>query len=312
MDLTCELAPGYFAALYEAVLEANDAGNLGALEDRLSAVDMDATSLRELSKQYRDLHSKVVAKNPDAYQPGSEVPWFRVLNSHHAELASWLLGGEIVHRHKSYEIHSATLDNLPDELRGCPDVGALICWIVGRPVVAWNPTPPSFPSVSHPIEEVRAAYEGLLVHIMRLEAISSEVGPNGLEELPATSVVWRVAALVDGIVERKSDDDHLTGRLRRLEKQLAPVLTLGESRTLGEAFASLAADRNTLTHLWGNGDDTFVTVADRHRENGSIASRCMAITTAVYWDIALKVADSNPPRGAVGSVPEELESLLAS
>ena len=149
---------------------------------------------------------------------------------------------------------------------------------------------------------VTRAYHGLLQHLEKLESVDTE--------MPITSIIWRVGALVDGIIEAQTENDSLHRRFGRMRTRLLPVLTGGEQKPVDSLVDSLARKRNVLTHLHPELEMTFESVVDLHPDLSSVVEHVNAITLGTFFSIAEHHADQPAPRGEVRKVESELAAMV--
>jgi hypothetical protein len=215
--------------------------------------------------------------------------------------ASWLLVGELrASRLKSYDFHMEVRDRASGKQT---QLGIICCWVLGRPVLPWA-IAPAVPALRHPMSAVIRAYHGLLQHLEKLEAVDTE--------MPITSIIWRVGALVDGIIEAQTDKDSLHTRFGRMRTGLLPILTAGEQLPVDALVDNLAGKRNVLTHLHPEREMTFESVVDLHPDLSSVVEHVTAITLGTFFSIAGHHADQPPPRGEIRRVEDELSAMVDS
>lgn len=303
-ELTCELPPGYLAAVYETMTDWLDDDRFKRLPERLEELGWGLDDLREFAQRYAAAHEQLVTLGPGIYtlDDPSQADPRAVMSEEHASVASWLLVGELASQHRSYEFHLEVTTKAAK--RGVAHKGGIICWVLGYPVLSWN-IPPSVPALQHPDEAVVMAWQGLLWHLRQLDQ-------NPTPEIPITSVVWRICALVDGMFESQNANRGLENKIGDARARMESVLEPGEYQALRSLVSGMVDKRNVLTHLRTEKGISFRNAVDAYREYDSVAEHVKGITVATFHTIAEEHADTRISLGIVRNVEATLPDLTAT
>lgn len=299
MGLVCEMSPVLLEQVFVKIRQAKSSGILRSTE-QLEGVGISDGWLDHAILVYHALGELHLA----ALSAGG-VDGFGGLDSDHARLASWIFApgrssgdptaveGEI-DRNVRATYDTAKLDT-PLNARL-----VLHAWTVGHEASKVRPRYPAIPAWEPMDPEVALAYGGLIPHLQALLPMSMP-----LPEVATTSVVWRICALVDGLIGAESVQkgfSTLLGQVRR-------VLPHYEFVSIGNDCRDLGEDRNALTHLGaGFSGRGFVATAPAYQSYTAVESAVKAVTVFVFDRIADELMDQDVRR--VTALVDKLTSAL--
>ncbi len=285
MGLSCELSPLVFAELYRKL--ADDGSCAELLEERLDEVGWELPWLEEAAERYEATwqgNLKVAAGPGDLVAIGPE----------HAVLASWVLaalrgsgssydfGDELrtsVTRRALAEVPSAPSE-LPSQWKP-----VVVGWALGMVVGAVDQNLPVAPAKLPADDNVRAAYEGLVEHVLHLNDV-----PPPWPEMVGTSTFWRGTGLAEGMQPEAVDGQQA---ITQLVIEVRRILPDHMGRLIGQHFTQFAERRNTLSHVADKpGKPRFVDVKEQARDWSQIRLTIMGITQFLCAQVALELTES--------------------
>ncbi|MBM7510288.1 hypothetical protein JOE61_004102 [Nocardioides salarius] len=285
MGLSCELSPLVFAELYRKLASEGSCAEL--LEERLAEVGWELSWLDEAAQRYEATWQgslKVAAGPGDLVAVGAE----------HAVLASWVLaalrgsgssydfGDELrvaVTTRALAEIPSAPME-LPNQWKP-----VVVGWTLGMVVGAVDQNLPVAPARLPTDDNVRAAYEGLVEHVLHLNDV-----PAPWPEMAGTSTFWRGTGLAEGMQPEAADGQQAITQLVIEVRRIVPEHM---GRQIGQHFTQFAERRNTLSHVADKpGKPRFVDVKEQARDWSQIRLTIMGITQFLCSQIALELTES--------------------
>ncbi|MFF7717125.1 hypothetical protein [Streptomyces sp. NPDC007988] len=285
MELKCELSPLVFAQLYKQLAADTDRAEL--LQDRLSEIGHELSWLTEAAARYEATwqgNLKVAAG------PGDLVS----LSQPHALLASWLLASLRV-TGSSYEFGDdlrsevtrralAEIPNVSVELPS-PWRPVVAGWTLGMVVGAVDQNLPVAPAQLPSDANVRAAYEGLVEHVLHLGTL-----PTPWPEMVGTATFWRGTGLAEGL-KPEAENGHQAIKQLIFECRYSVPDHLG--RRLSQHFEHFAEQRNTLSHIADKpGKPRFINVIGQARDWNQIRLTITGITQFLCAQVSLELTES--------------------
>lgn len=285
MELKCELSPLVFAVLYRTL--ADDKAHQDLLAERLAEVGWEPEWLAEAAERYEKTWQGQLkqATTPDDLIGLSEA---------NALLASWIMaalrttgasydfGDELrsgVTARALKEIPTVPAD-LPSQW--CPEV---VGWTLGMVVGTVDRHLPVAPALLPADPNVRAAYEGLVEHVLHLGKT-----PTPWPEILGTSTYWRGTGLAEGLKPEAKDGKDAIKQLI-FECRYAVPDHLG--RRLSQHFEHFAETRNTLSHVADMpGRRRFVDVKERARDWSQIYLTVLGITQFLGLQVSAELLES--------------------
>jgi hypothetical protein len=263
----CEVAPYWFSALYRYAHE----GALGGFNERLERLGVDREWLKWVSDRYRLMG--------DAHAAGTAP--IAVVDERHAQLASWFLLGQrgspslpTWEAEAEIQVRAATLGPVDSP----EDYGVIVCWNLGRPVSRsdWGPLP-AVPALKPSDTDLKLAFAGLLDHA---RLICSD---GAMAELGHTAVLWRITALIEGLLPVEHGPSPQNRLSRLITERLAAWMMDSEILAFRRSCEQLDADRNVLSHLRADtsGRD-FTSVVGDFADVSALVSRTASITAAIF------------------------------
>lgn len=285
MGLSCELSPLVFAELYRKL--AGDTSCTEVLENRLADVRWNFTWLVEAAERYESTWqgNLKVADGPDD---------LKALSPDHALLASWVMA-PLRGRGSSYdfgrELRSAVTERAFAEI---PSVAAelesrwkpvVVGWTLGMVTGSIDQDLPVAPAMLPADDNVRAAYEGLVEHVLHLSDLQSP-----WPEMVGTSTFWRGTGLAEGMQPEAANG---TAAITQMVFEVRRILPDHVGHQIGKHFTQFAERRNTLSHVADRpGHPRFVDVKEDARDWNQIRTTVMGITQFLCSQIALELTES--------------------
>lgn len=285
MGLKCELSPLVFAVLYQTLADDKDVARRELLGDRLAEVDQEQEWLAEAAERYEKTWRGQLkqATTPDD---------FTGLTDENALLASWILAalrttgasygfGEKLRKDVTAralrEIPVAPHDLPP---QWCPEVPG---WTLGMVVGAVDRNLPIALAALPADPNVRAAYEGLVEHVLHLGKT-----PTPWPEMLGTSTYWRGTGLAEGLKPEARDGREAIKQLI-FECRYAVPDYLGVR--LSKHFEHFTQTRNALSHVADlAGCPRFVDVMGGARDWNQIHLTVLGITQFLGLQVSSELA----------------------
>lgn len=285
MGLNCELSPLVFAVLYRML--AADSGRSELLEDRLAEVGLELTWLEEAAERYD-------AAWQGNRRRGAELDGLIGLTSDHSLLASWILAalrGSGSSHDFGHDLRAAVTERAVAEIADPPAElpsrwkPVVFGWTLGKVVGRVDHSLPVAPAMLPTDVNVRAAYEGLVEHVLHLGTLQ-EPWP----EMIGTSTFWRGAGLAEGLLpEARNGQD----AVKQLVVEVRRILPEHMGTLIGRHFSQFAERRNTLSHVADMPDrPRFVDVKELARDWNQVRLTIMGITQFLCSQVALELKES--------------------
>jgi hypothetical protein len=285
VELRCELSPLVFTVLYRTLADGKDRTHRGLLADRIAEVDWDSEWFAEAAERYeKTWQGQLKQARTQDDLPG--------LNDENALLASWILAalrttgasynfGEKLRK----DVTERALREIPEAPRAlpsqwCPEVaGWTLCMVVG----AVDRNLPLAPATLPTDPNVRAAYEGLVEHVLHLGET-----PTPWPEMLGTSTYWRGTGLAEGLKPEARDGQEAIKQLI-VECRYAVPDYLG--RRLSQHFEHFTQKRNALSHVADlAGCPRFVDVMEGARDWNQIHLTVLGITQFLGLQVSAELA----------------------
>ncbi len=284
MELKCELSPLVFAELYK-VLADTDAFS-ETLKARLNIIELDYSWLRTASELY-DAKWHDICKGADEIGKLTHVTW------EHAHFASWILAslrGTGQCTDISIDLRKSVTDRFVKEAPNPPSQvpspwkPVIQGWALGMVVGQFDHDLPAIPPEMPDDDNVRAAFEGLIEHILFLTSVCSP-----WSEISATAVHWRGSGLLEAMQPEAKDAPEAMAQLVPIIRQ---YLTEYEGRMLGRHFSTMVQSRNSLTHIADIPNSRrFVDVVLEWRDQCYIKNTVMGATQLLFAQYSSTLAD---------------------
>ena len=285
MGLSCELSPLVFAELYRKL--ADDRSFAELLEDRLAEVGWEGSWLGEAADRYEATwqgNLKIAAGPDDLVAVGAD----------HAVLASWVLAA-LRGNGSSYDFGdelrtSVTTRALAEVPASPPELPSqwkpvVVGWTLGMVVGAVDQSLPVAPAMLPTDDNVRAAYEGLVEHVLHLNHV-----PSPWPEMVGTSTFWRGTGLAEGMQPEAANGQQA---ITQLVIEVRRILPEHMGRLIGQHFSQFAERRNTLSHVADMpGRPRFVDVKEQARDWSQVRVTVMGITQFLCSQVALELTES--------------------
>lgn len=287
-QLNCVFVPMVFSELYRAL--AREKRYAQALEDQLASIHLTLGWLDEAADAYdRKWNADL------AYLTPADVADY-ALSEQHSQFATWVLSGlyasgacaELA-TNLATSVTTRALGDV-DELKG-PLPPALsptiIGWTLGSIIGIKGSDIPVAPAVRPSDENVRAAFDGLIEHVLTLQAM-----PEPWPEMMQTAMYWRGYGLAEAL---RPDAGSGTPALNQLRRETAMSMAGAQGHVIGRHLDSFGNRRNALSHI---ADDQsrprFVDVIDDERKASGIDLTMRAMTQFVFHEVTKEVRDSPP------------------
>lgn len=285
MGLSCELSPLVFAELYRML--AGDQARAELLEARLAEIGLGMIWLEEAADRYEktwqgNLRLSTCAEDLVALSPD------------HALLASWVLA-PLRASGSSYDfgddLRAAVTQRALGEIPGAPSElpsrwkPVVVGWTLGMVVGEVDHTLPVAPAMLPNDANVRAAYEGLVEHVLLLAGTTVP-----WPEIAGTSTFWRGAGLAEGMQPEAGNGQQAITQLVVAVRRIVPEHM---GKQIGQHFSQFAERRNTLSHVADMpGRPSFVDVKDQARDWHQIRLTILGITQFLCHQIAIELTES--------------------
>lgn len=285
MELKCELSPLVFAVLYRMLADDKDSRHQNLLVDRLTEVDWEPEWLAEAADRYEKTWQGQLKRA----KTQNDLPG---LDDENALLASWILAA-LRTTGASYEfgeklrkdVTARALKEIPGAphdlpQQWCPEVAG---WTLGMVVGAVDRNLPLAPAAMPADPNVRAAYEGLVEHVLHLGKT-----PTPWPEMLGTSTYWRGTGLAEGLKPEARDGQEAIKQLI-IECRYAVPDHLG--RRLSKHFEHFTQTRNALSHVADlAGCPRFVDVMEGARDWNQIYLTVLGITQFLGLQVSAELA----------------------
>lgn len=286
--LNCVFVPLVFAELYRAL--ARDNRYAQALEDHLASVHLTLGWLDEAADAYdRKWNADL------AYLTPADVADY-ALSEQHSQFATWVLSGlyasgacaELA-TNLATSVTTRALGDV-DELKGpLPPVlsPTIIGWTLGSIIGIKGSDIPVAPAVRPSDENVRVAFDGLIEHVLTLQAM-----PEPWPEMMQTAMYWRGYGLAEAL---RPEADSGGPALAQLRRETVTSMASARSHEIGRHLDTFGQRRNALSHI---ADDPrrprFIDVIDDERKSSGIDLTMRAMTQFVFHEVT-KVVRDRPP-----------------
>ncbi|MBO2462675.1 hypothetical protein [Actinomadura violacea] len=299
MELSCELSPLVFAELYRMLAADNERVEL--LKDRLAEIGHEWSWLSEAAERYE-------ATWRGNQKAADRVEDLIALGTDHSLLASWVLAalrGSGSSYYFGEELRKAVTQRLLSEVLYVPaDIPSrwrpvVVGWTLGMVVGSVDQSLPVAPAMLPADENVRAAYEGLVEHVLHL----GDLNPPW-PEMVGTSTFWRGTGLAEGLQPEAAD-----GRtaIKQMVIEVRRILPEHMGKLIGQHFSQFAERRITLSHVANMPNrPRFVDVKEQARNWSEIRYTIMGITQFLGSQISSELMDL-----AARAVREETWSEIA-
>lgn len=287
-QLKCVFVPLVFAELYRAL--AREKRYAQALEDQLALVRLPLEWLDEAADAYdRKWNADLAYLTPDGVADYA-------LTEQHSQFATWVLSGlyasgtcsELATNLQTSVTACALgdVDELPAPL---PPVlsPTIIGWTLGSIISSSGRDVPVAPAVRPSDENVRVAFDGLIEHVLTLQAMR-EPWP----EMMQTAMYWRGYGLAEAL---RPDLGSGGPALTQLRLETATSMASAQGGLIGRHLDSFGKRRNALSHI---ADDQsrprFVDVIDAERKSSGIELTMQAMTQFVFHEVTKQVRERRP------------------
>lgn len=285
MELSCELSPLVFAELYRKL--GADRSWAELLEDRLAEVGWELSWLAEAAERYEATwqgNRKMATAADDLV----------ALPADHAVLASWVMA-PLRGRRSSYDFGYALrkavthrafaeIPSAPAELPS-PWKPVVFGWTLGMVAGSVDQDLPVAPAMLPRDDNVRAAYEGLVEHVLHLSDLEVP-----WPEMVGTSTFWRGTGLAEGMQPEAANGQ---AAITQMVIEVRRILPEHMGQQIGQHFSQFAEQRNTLSHVADMpGRPRFVDVKEQARDWHQVRMTIMGITQFLCSQIALELTES--------------------
>lgn len=152
-------------------------------------------------------------------------------------------------------------------------------------VGAVDHTLPVAPAMLPRDDNVRAAYVGLVEHVLHLSEVQSP-----WPEMVGTSTFWRGTALAEGMQPEAANGQQA---ITQLVIEVRRILPEHMGRLIGKHFSQFAERRNTLSHVAEMpGRLRFVDVKEQARDWSQVRLTILGVTQFLCSQIALELTES--------------------
>jgi hypothetical protein len=287
VELRCELSPLVFAVLYRTLAFGKDKAHQDLLAERLAEVGWESEWLAEAAERYEKTWQGQLKQ-------ASTLDELTGLSDANALLASWVIAA-LRTTGASYDFGDklradvtaralTEIPSAPHELPPpwCPGV---VGWTLGMVVGTVDRQLPVVPAVLPADPNVRAAYEGLVEHVLHLGKT-----PAPWPEMLGTCTYWRGTGLAEGLKPEARDGKDA---IKQLIFECRYAVPDHLSRRLSRHFEHFAETRNTLSHVADMpGRPRFVDVMDDARDWSQIYLTVMGITQFLGLQVSAELLGS--------------------
>jgi hypothetical protein len=307
MELTCELSPLAYQALYQTLAHQTDfrSAAVGRIEEAGGTRD----TLQDLSHGYQALWKFEVD------QAAGDPAQLWAVDQKHARLATWVLAS-LRHRLKrpSEDFSGLVRDIIADEMQKRfgsmtpPEAfqATVLAWTLGQVRGRLDVSLPAIPAIALQDPDVALAYTGLIVHLLDLQGIRQP-----WPEVASSATVWRSAGIIDGLKTQKSN--LLWPAIEEAMHQATDVIPPLVASRLKAHWIEFQKIRNGLTHIWKRSDEyAFRNLVAHVGEWRDIELSIRGITYFVFSEVSHSIfedADFGADR-LLEEVFQELSSYL--
>lgn len=280
--------PLVFAELYK--LLATEERYSSTLEDQLASIHLPLEWLGEANDAY-DTRWKADLE----YLTSEDITDY-ALTEQHSQFATWVLAGLHISGacgELSTKLEAAVMARALNEVDGLqtplPPVlsPTVIGWTLGSVIGTKGSDLPVAPSLQSSDENVRAAFEGLIEHVLALQGMSAP-----WSEMMQTAMYWRGYGLAEAL---RPDAGSGGPALKQLRLETFSSMAYAHRLEIGNHLDSFGQRRNALSHI---ADDQsrlrFVDVLDEVRQSSGIDLTMRAMTQFVFHDIAREIREQPP------------------
>lgn len=287
MELKCELSPLVFAVLYRTLADDKDKTHQDFLAERLAEIDWEPEWLTEAAERYEQVWQGQLEQAATADDLVG-------LSDENALLASWIIAA-LRTTGASYDfgdklrndVTARALKEIPTApaslpSQWCPEV---VGWTLGMVMGTVDRRLPVAPALLPADPNVKAAYEGLVEHVLHLGEI-----PAPWPEILGTCTYWRGTGLAEGLKPEARDGKDAIKQLI-IECRYAVPDYLGQR--LSQHFEHFAETRNTLSHVADMpGRPRFVDVKEQARDWDQIYLTVLGITQFLGLQVSAELLAS--------------------
>lgn len=287
-QVKCVFVPLVFAELYK--LLAGEKKHSDALEEQLALIHLPHEWLAEAG----DAYNAKWTFDLECLRSDSVAEF--ALAEQHSQFATWLLGG--LHAsgpcgELSAKLEGMVLSRAMAEVDGIPTPlppvlsPKIIGWTLGSVIGREGNDLPVAPALSPSDENVRAAFEGLVEHVLAIQGMSTP-----WPELMQTAMYWRGYGLAEALRPELGSGGPA---LKRLRLETFSTMAYAESLAIGKHLDSFNARRNALSHITDDQSrPRFIDVIDDVCQSSDIDLTMRAMTQFVFHDVA-REAREHPP-----------------
>jgi hypothetical protein len=287
VELKCELSPLVFAVLYRTLADDKNQARQDLLAERLAEVGWEADWLAEAAECYEKTWQGQLKR-------ATTVDDLAGLSDENALLASWIMA-VLRTTGASYDFGEKLRANVttralkeipaaPTELppQWCPEI---VGWTLSMVIGTVDRRLPVAPAVLPADPNVKAAYEGLVEHVLHLGET-----PPPWPEILGTSTYWRGTGLAEGLKPEARDGKDA---IRQLIIECRQAVPDHLRRRLSQHFEHFAEIRNTLSHVADMpGRPRFVEVKEGAREWSQIYLTILGITQFLGLQVSAELLES--------------------
>lgn len=309
MELTCELSPLAYQALYQTLSHQTDLRS--AAIARIEQAGGTRDTLQDLSRGYQALWKFEVD------QAAGDPAQLWAMNQKHAWLATWVLAS-LRHRLKrpSEEFSAQVRRIIADEIKALfgsatpPETfqATVLAWTLGQVRGRLDVSLPVIPAIAVSDPDVALAYTGLIIHLLDLQGVGQP-----WPEVASSATVWRSAGIIDGLNTQKSK--LLMPAIKEAMQQATDVIPPAVASLLWDHWTEFHKIRNGLTHVWKISNEySFRDLVARVGEWGDVELSIRGITYFVFSEVSYSVfedADFGADR-LLNEVFQELSSYMIS
>lgn len=286
-ELRCAFVPLVFAELYKKL--AAERRYQAVLEDQLATIHLPLDWLGEAAAAY---DSKW--RSDLGYLTPGDVPQY-ALSEQHSQFATWVLSGlytgDCAGLATSLQtaVTQRAFEDIPTLPAPLPPVlsPTIIGWTLGRIISPATTDLAVAPALQHHDENVRAAFAGLVEHVLALQAM-----PQPWPEMMQTAMYWRGYGLAEALRPETGSGGSALRQLRlESDSSLGGLL----NQQIGRHLDSFGARRNTLSHIADDqGRPRFIDIVEEERNSPGLELTMRAMTQFVFQDVAKEVRITRP------------------
>lgn len=288
MELTCELSPLAYQALYQTLARQTDLRS--AALARIEQAGGTRDTLPYLSRGYQALWEFEVD------QAAGDPAQLWAMDQNHARLATWVLAS-LRHRLKrpseefSAQVRNLIADETQERFSSMTPMEmfqpTVLAWTLGQVRGRLDVSLPAIPAIAVPDPDVALAYTGLIVHLLDLQDVRQP-----WPEVASSASVWRSAGIIDGLNTQKSR--LLRPAIEEAMRQATDVIPPAVASRLWDHWTDFQKIRNGLTHVWKISNEyTFRDLVARVGEWGDILPSIRGITYFVFSEVSYSVFEDS-------------------